>query len=59
MKAILIGVLAAAALFGSCEDLNIEALPVLELYKNQTCIWTNLGCISREEVLNNSNKGRL
>ena len=34
-----------------CKDLNIDALPVLQLYKSKTLAWTNIGFISKEDVL--------
>jgi thioredoxin len=34
-----------------CEDLKIDALPVLQLYKNNAMTWTNTGFISKEDVL--------
>ncbi|MBS1628186.1 MAG: thioredoxin fold domain-containing protein [Bacteroidetes bacterium] len=34
-----------------CKELNIDALPVLHLYKNNTLIWKNLGYITKEDVL--------
>lgn len=34
-----------------CKTLNIDALPVLKLYKNKELIWTNKGFISKQEVL--------
>lgn len=34
-----------------CKELKIDALPVLQLYKNKKLIWTNTGFISKEEVV--------
>ncbi len=34
-----------------CKELKIEAIPVLQLYKNKTLIWTNTGFIDKEEVV--------
>lgn len=34
-----------------CKALNIDALPVLQLYKNSTLTWTNTGFIDKEGVL--------
>ena len=34
-----------------CKSLNIDALPVLKLYKNSQLAWTNKGFISKEDVL--------
>lgn len=34
-----------------CKALNIDALPVLKLYKNKELAWTNKGFISKEDVL--------
>ena len=34
-----------------CRELNIEALPVLQLYKNKNITWSNTGYISKEDVL--------
>ena len=34
-----------------CKELNIDALPVLHLYKNNSLAWKNLGYISKEDVL--------
>lgn len=34
-----------------CKDLQIDALPVLQLYKNKTLVWTNTGYIEKEEVV--------
>jgi thioredoxin-like negative regulator of GroEL len=34
-----------------CKELNIDALPVLQLYKNNTLIWTNKGFISKDNLL--------
>jgi thioredoxin-like negative regulator of GroEL len=34
-----------------CKELRIDALPVLQLYKNKTLIWTNTGFIEKAEVV--------
>ena len=34
-----------------CKELKIDALPVLQLYKNKTIIWTNTGFIEKEGVV--------
>jgi thioredoxin len=34
-----------------CKELKIDALPVLQLYKNKAMTWTNSGYISKEDVL--------
>ncbi len=34
-----------------CKEMKIDALPVLQLYKNKTLIWKNTGYIGKEEVL--------
>lgn len=34
-----------------CKELGIDALPVLQLYKNKTLTWNNTGYISKEDVL--------
>ena len=34
-----------------CKELKIDALPVLQLYKNKTLTWTNLGYIEKAEVV--------
>ena len=34
-----------------CKELGIDALPVLQLYKNKTLIWTNTGFIEKAEVV--------
>jgi thioredoxin-like negative regulator of GroEL len=34
-----------------CKDLKIDALPVLQIYKNKCIVWTNTGYISKEEVI--------
>ncbi len=36
---------------GLCKKLNIDALPVLQLYKNQSLIWTNTGFIEKAAVV--------
>lgn len=33
-----------------CKELNVSALPVLKLYKNDRVIWKNLGFVTEEEV---------
>lgn len=34
-----------------CKELKIDALPVLQLYKNKIMTWTNTGFISKDDVL--------
>jgi thioredoxin 1 len=34
-----------------CKELKIDALPVLQLYKNKTLSWTNIGFIEKAEVV--------
>jgi thioredoxin len=34
-----------------CKDLKIDALPVLQLYKNKSLTWTNTGFIEKAEVI--------
>lgn len=34
-----------------CKELKVDALPVLQLYKNKTLIWKNTGFISKEELV--------
>jgi len=34
-----------------CKELKIDALPVLQLYKNKTLTWTNTGFIDKAEVV--------
>lgn len=34
-----------------CKELKIDALPVLQLYKNKTQTWTNTGFIEKSEVV--------
>ncbi|MEO7174805.1 MAG: thioredoxin domain-containing protein [Saprospiraceae bacterium] len=34
-----------------CKELNIDGLPVLQLYKNKKLTWTNTGYIAKEDVL--------
>ena len=34
-----------------CKELKIEAIPVLQIYRNKTLIWTNTGFIEKEEVV--------
>jgi len=34
-----------------CKELQINALPVLQLYKNKTLTWTNTGFIEKSEVV--------
>jgi thioredoxin len=33
-----------------CKELNVSALPVLKLYKNNNVIWENLGFVEETEV---------
>lgn len=39
-----------------CKNLNVTALPVLKLYKNNQLTWENLGFIGEEEVLKQLNE---
>jgi thioredoxin len=34
-----------------CKELKIDALPVLQLYKNKALIWVNSGFIEKEIIL--------
>ena len=34
-----------------CKKLNIDAIPVLQLYKNNSLTWSNKGFIGKEELL--------
>ena len=34
-----------------CKELKIEAIPVLQIYKNKTLIWSNTGYIEKEAVV--------
>lgn len=34
-----------------CKELKIEAIPVLQIYKNKTLIWANTGFIEKEAVV--------
>jgi thioredoxin len=34
-----------------CKELKIDAIPVLQIYKNKTLIWTNTGFIEKAEVV--------
>lgn len=34
-----------------CKELNIDALPVLQLYKSKNLAWTNTGYIGKEDVV--------
>jgi len=34
-----------------CKELKIDALPVLQIYKNKTLIWSNTGFIEKEKVV--------
>ena len=36
---------------GLCKELMIDALPVLQLYKNKSLVWNNQGFIEKEAVL--------
>ena len=38
-----------------CKELKIDALPVLQLYKNKTMTWTNTGYISKDAVMKHLN----
>ena len=33
-----------------CKELNVSALPVLRLYKNDRVVWDNLGFVTEDEV---------
>ena len=33
-----------------CKELNVSALPVLKLCKNNKLVWENLGFVTEEEV---------
>lgn len=39
-----------------CKELNIDALPVLLIYKNKTLTWTHIGFIEKEEVIKKLNE---
>jgi thioredoxin len=34
-----------------CKELKIDAIPVLQIYKNRTLVWANSGFIEKEEVV--------
>jgi thioredoxin-like negative regulator of GroEL len=34
-----------------CKELKIEAIPVLQIYKNKKLVWANTGFIEKNEVL--------
>jgi thioredoxin-like negative regulator of GroEL len=34
-----------------CKQLNIDGLPVLQLYKNKSLVWANTGFIEKQDVL--------
>jgi len=34
-----------------CKSLKVDALPVLQIYKNQEIVWNNVGFIEKEEVV--------
>lgn len=34
-----------------CKELNIDALPVLQLYKNKNLIWNNVGFVEKADVI--------
>ena len=34
-----------------CQDLKIDGLPVLQVYKNKSLSWTNVGFIEKAEVV--------
>ncbi len=38
-----------------CKQLGVSALPVLQLYKNQNMVWSNMGFIEKEAVLKQLN----
>ena len=42
-----------------CKELKIDALPVLQLYKNRALIWANEGYIGKEEVVKQINNPTL
>ena len=42
---------------GLLKELKIDALPVLQLYKNKTLNWTNIGFIDKAEVIAQINNG--
>lgn len=36
-----------------CKELKIDALPVLQLYKNKSLVWNNSGYMSKEDIIKN------
>ncbi len=36
---------------GLCKELKVDALPVLQLYKNKSLVWNNQGFIEKKEVV--------
>jgi len=38
-----------------CKELNIDGLPTLQLYKNKTLSWTNIGYIEKAEIVKQIN----
>jgi thioredoxin 1 len=38
-----------------CKEMKIDAIPVLQIYKNKTLIWTNTGFIEKAEVIKQIN----
>lgn len=36
-----------------CKELNIDAIPVLQVYKNSELTWSNKGFVEKEEILKN------
>lgn len=36
-----------------CKELKIDALPVLQLYKNKSLVWNNSGYLSKEAIIKN------
>ena len=40
---------------GICKELKIDGLPVLQLYKNKTLVWSNTGFIEKVEVVKHLN----
>lgn len=39
-----------------CQNLNVEALPTLLLYKNKNLVWSNVGFMDKPEILEALNK---
>ena len=38
-----------------CDSLGVEGLPTLKLYKNKELVWSNLGFITKEKLLEKLN----